>query len=113
MHIWFGMEVSCWICKDPVSLFLWPARKIKEFPPLGIDLVKLREIPHHAYSQLFTAFRLVQLSSFISQIKCLTNLFDDLFCKVNQVHFEYKNVQILETYINICANSIKQSEAVL
>lgn len=64
----------------------------KEFPPLGIDLAKLREIPHHAYSQLFTAFRLVQSPSFISQIKCLTNLFDDLFCKVNQVHFECKNV---------------------
>lgn len=34
------------------------------------------------------------------------------FSKVNQAHFQCKNVQILQDYVNICANWIKQDKAV-
>lgn len=69
------------LCDTGTQEFCVAFEEDAEIHPMGNDFIKLREMSHRAYPQLFTAFKLFQMPSFKSHIKAITNLTHDLLAE--------------------------------
>lgn len=129
MHIFSTPEKGdfFWNCTTPFSMWHFIFCICRDLPPCtlwketeslhwGTALTEICATHHNAYSQLFSGplFRLPYLkvkpkttlvvSINIYKFQHYQYSFSWSFSKVNQAHFQCKNVQILQAYVNICAN---------